>query len=110
MAKLNAGGDAPMYACRAWVNFNGIDGVVIRGSGNISGVVRVSEGVYDVSFQTPMQDINYAVSLSYSGEIGASGYVSPAPTSPSTFRIIFSDPNDGSRRADKSFVAVAIFR
>jgi hypothetical protein len=109
VAKLNAGGDAPMYACRAWVNFNGIDGVVIRGSGNVSGVARVSEGVYDVSFQTPMQDINYAVSLSYSGEIGAVGLVTP-PTSAGTVRLTFQYPTDGSRRADKSFVAVAIFR
>jgi hypothetical protein len=110
VAKLNAGGDAPMYACRAWVNFNGtINPVFIRGSGNISRVDRVSQGIYDVFFQTPMQDINYAVSLSYSGEIGAVGIVMP-PTSAGTVRLIFQYPTDGSRKADKSFVAVAIFR
>ena len=33
---LNAGGSAPIYACRAWVNFNGTGTVAIRGSGNVS--------------------------------------------------------------------------
>jgi len=27
---LNAGGSAPIYACRAWVNFNGTGTVAIR--------------------------------------------------------------------------------
>lgn len=106
-AKLNASGDAPMYACRAWVNFNGINGVVIRGSGNISGVVRESEGTYVVSFQTPMQDANYSVSLSYSNESNANGSVGPTFTAGSVrlrFQVNSTSP------ADKSIVSMAVFR
>lgn len=106
-AKLNASGDAPMYACRAWVNFNGINGVVIRGSGNVSGVVRESEGTYVVSFQTPMQDANYSVSLSYSNESNANGSVGPTFTAGSVrlrFQVNSTSP------ADKSIVSMAVFR
>jgi hypothetical protein len=57
---LNAGGDAPIYACRAWVNFDG-DTVTIRGSGNVSSVSRSATGVYTVNFTTAMPDVNYVV-------------------------------------------------
>jgi hypothetical protein len=35
---LNATGDAPIYACRAWVNFNGTSSPTINASGNVTGV------------------------------------------------------------------------
>ena len=107
-AKLNASGNAPMYACRAWVNFNGTTNPVgIRGSGNVSGVVRESEGTYVVSFQTPMQDANYSVSLSYSNESNANGSVGPTFTAGSVrlrFQVNSTSP------ADKSIVSMAVFR
>jgi hypothetical protein len=31
-------GTAPLYMCRAWVNFNGTGTVAIRGSGNVSSI------------------------------------------------------------------------
>lgn len=107
VAKLNAGGDAPMYACRAWVNFNGtVTPVVIRGSGNISGVERVSEGTYTVSFQTPMQDANYSVSLSCSNESNATGSVGPITAGSVRLRFQVNSTSP----ADKSIVSMAIFR
>jgi len=57
---LNATGDAPVYACRAWVNFNGTNGN-IRASGNVSSVSRTGTGVYTVNFATAMPDTNYVV-------------------------------------------------
>jgi hypothetical protein len=56
---LNAGGSAPIYACRAWVNFNGTNGS-IRASGNVSSVTRNGTGDYTVNFTTAMPDANYA--------------------------------------------------
>jgi len=57
---LNASGSAPVYACRAWVNFNGTGTVAIRGSGNVSSITDNGVGNYTVNFTTPMEDVNYA--------------------------------------------------
>ena len=58
---LNATGDAPIYACRAWVNFNGTGTVAIRASGNVSSITDNGVGDYTVNFTTAMQDANYAI-------------------------------------------------
>jgi hypothetical protein len=58
---LNASGSAPIYACRAWVNFNGQGTVAIRASGNVSSITDNSVGNYTVNFTTAMPDANYAV-------------------------------------------------
>lgn len=58
---LNATGDAPIYACRAWVNFNGTGTVAIRASGNVSSITDNGTGSYAVNFATAMPDANYAV-------------------------------------------------
>ena len=62
------GSAAPVYGCRAWVNFNGSaytnvggeDRCILLGSGNISKVVRVQAGQYEVHFETAMPDAYYA--------------------------------------------------
>lgn len=59
---LNASGDAPIYACRAWVNFNGTGTVAIRASGNVSSITDNGVGDYTVNFTTAMPDINYSAS------------------------------------------------
>ena len=58
---LNASGSAPIYACRAWVNFNGTDTVAIRASGNVSSITDNGVGAYTVNFTTAMPDVNYSV-------------------------------------------------
>lgn len=59
---VNATGDAPIYACRAWVNFDGqTTPPTIRSSGNVSSVTRTSTGIYVVNFTTALPDGNYAV-------------------------------------------------
>ena len=60
---INAGGDAPIYACRAWVNFNGTGTVAIRGSGNVSSITDNGTGDYTVNFATAMSDANYGFSI-----------------------------------------------
>jgi len=43
---LNATGLAPIYACRAWVNFDGTGTVAIRASGNVSSITDNGTGRY----------------------------------------------------------------
>ncbi|AHX01178.1 putative tail protein [Nitrincola phage 1M3-16] len=74
---LNATGDAPIYACRAWVNFDGTTTPpTIRASGNVSSVVRNGTGDYTVNFITPMQDTSYTTLV-------AAGLVLPSSTTAS---------------------------
>ena len=68
---LSAAGSAPIYACRAWVNFNGTGTVAIRGSGNVSSITDNGNGDYTVNFSTAMQDSNY--NLNVTGNSVANG-------------------------------------
>jgi hypothetical protein len=63
---LNATGSAPLYACRAWVNFDGST-ATIRASGNVSSITDNGVGDYTVNFTSAMPDANYAVVISSSG-------------------------------------------
>lgn len=59
---FNATGGAPVYACRAWVNFNGTGTVAIRASGNVSSITDNGTGDYTVNFATALPDANFSVS------------------------------------------------
>jgi hypothetical protein len=56
-------GTAPIYPCRAWVNFNGTGTVAIRASGNVSSITDSGVGLYDVNFTTAMTDANYGIAV-----------------------------------------------
>ena len=61
LSKLNiAEGEAPIFAARAWVNFNGSTGE-IRKSGNIASIVRVGHGGYSGTFTKPMPHADYVI-------------------------------------------------
>ena len=70
-AKLDGAqtGLAPIYGCRAWVNFDGntgatVDGefrCTIRSSGNVSKVVRSTAGTFVIHFATALPNNDYAV-------------------------------------------------
>jgi hypothetical protein len=62
-AKLNGAqsGSAPIYAARAWVNFNGSGTVAISASGNVSSITDNASGDYTVNFTTAMSDANYCI-------------------------------------------------
>ena len=57
----NASGSAPIYSCRAWVNFNGTGTVAIRASGNVSSITDNGTGDYTLNFSSALPDGNYAV-------------------------------------------------
>jgi hypothetical protein len=57
---LNASGSAPLYVCRAWVNFNGTGTVAIRASGNVTSITDNGTGYYTINLTTAMPDANYA--------------------------------------------------
>ena len=63
LTQFNASGSAPVYACRAWVNFNGTGTVAIRASGNVSSITDNNVGDYTVNFTTAMSDANFSVSI-----------------------------------------------
>ena len=63
LSQFNASGSAPVYACRAWVNFNGTGTVAIRASGNVSSITDNGTGAYRVNFTTAMPDANYSISV-----------------------------------------------
>ena len=59
---LNAGGNAPISACRSWIYFNGATNPpTILSSFNVLSVAQVSSGVWDITFITDMPHANYAV-------------------------------------------------
>jgi hypothetical protein len=53
-------GTAPIYPCRAWVNFDGTGTVAIRASGNVTSITDNGTGDYTVNFTTAMPDTSYA--------------------------------------------------
>lgn len=58
---LNVSGDAPMFACRAWVNFNGTGTVAIRASGNVSSITDNGAGDYTINLTTALIDADFSV-------------------------------------------------
>jgi hypothetical protein len=54
-------GTAPVYAARAWVNFNGTGTIAIRASSNVSSLTDNGTGNYTVNLTTSMTDANYSV-------------------------------------------------
>lgn len=71
LTQFNASGSAPVYACRAWVNFNGTGTVAIRASGNVSSITDNGTGDYTINFTTAMADANYATNAICSPSIGS---------------------------------------
>lgn len=78
-AKLDGGqsGSAPIYAARAWVNFNGTGTVAIRASGNVSSITDNGTGDYTANFTNALVDTNYAANYSI-GELNTN-YWGPIP-------------------------------
>lgn len=73
---LNATGEAPVYACRAWVNFKGIDTVAINASGNVLSITDNGTGDYTINFDKPMPHTNYCLVGTASQGSTASGATS----------------------------------
>jgi hypothetical protein len=110
-AKLNATGSAPIYACRAWVNFSGIGTVTIRASGNVSSITDNGTGDYTVNFTTAMPDRNYGVSVCSSSDslTSMSNFVEGSEAVLLTTSVRIATTDGGTKR-DRSFVSAQIFR
>jgi hypothetical protein len=111
---FNASGSAPVYACRAWVNFDGTGTVAIRASGNVSSITDNGTGDYTVNFTTAMPDANYCATVGFGNDSGSSGtgcYISKVGTTRTTSAIrVHSARPDNNTFADSSDANVSIFR
>jgi hypothetical protein len=113
---LNATGSAPIYACRAWVNFDGTGTVAIRASGNVSSITDNGVGNYTVNFTTAMPDANYCAvgSSTLNSSTNTKGVWSAQSYATTSLGIVCSAAVSGyvvsSTNADHPFVNVAIFR
>jgi len=107
---FNASGSAPVYACRAWVNFDGTNGS-IRASGNVSSVTRNGTGDYTVNFTTAMPDANYAfIGQSSHNSSSTTMVVQSDTTLPTTSAVRFFVMNAGASLQDRTFVNISVFR
>jgi hypothetical protein len=111
LSLFNASGSAPVYACRAWVNFDGFSGS-IRASGNVSSVTYNGTGQSTVNFATAMQDTNYsAVCSAHSAGFGRQSNAFPYYLGYSAGSLIVWYGNTINAAAENmSHVNVAVFR
>ena len=103
-------GTAPLYMCRAWVNFNGTGTVAIRASGNVSSITDNGSGDYKVNFTTAMPDTNYTLSgvtLDIVGLVNVDTTIGSMLTSSVEISVV--DSRTGNK-SDYSFVGLAVFR
>jgi hypothetical protein len=113
--KFNSGfgSVATAYGCRAWVNFNGVGTVAIRGSGNVSSITDNGTGDYTVNFATAMPDTNYSLAGT-TGNNTTSQQVVMQPinlTAPATTSVRIQTPSaDGSLIGDPTSVSLNVFR
>lgn len=110
---LNASGSAPMYACRAWGNFNGTGTPAFRASGNCSSITDNGTGDYTITMTTAMPDANYVIVVSgNSGNDDAAGsrndWYTARPLTSSTFRLYVYD--QAGTASDSQVIMFSVFR
>jgi hypothetical protein len=118
---LNADNSPPIYACRAWVNFDGTKDTTgatstantnrqIRASGNVTSVLRNGTGDYTITFTTAMPDSHYAfvATNAYRNAGSAETAVSTSQTS-SACTIATADIGTHAQ-VDVAVASLAIFR
>jgi len=105
-------GTAPVYAARAWVNFNGTGTVAIRASGNVSSITDNGTGDYTVNFTTAMADANYSAVGTAGFSTASRLYIlqSQYAAAPTTSALRLTVAGDTSTALDPDFVNIAIFR
>jgi hypothetical protein len=122
-AKLNGAqtGSAPIYGCRAWVNFDGTRNeadtgastnganVKIRASGNVTSVLKNAVGDYTVTFTTAMVDRNYSA-VTGNGSNTAGYLCLGAGTTPTSSAYRLTTWTSFSVQADGAEIYVSIFR
>jgi hypothetical protein len=110
---LNAAGPAPLYACRAWVNFDGTGTVAIRASGNVSSITDHGTGKYTINFTTALEDADYCAVAAFTtgsttNPAGQDGQAIPVVYAAGSIRMLMSDGSGTDR--DPTIASIAIFR
>ena len=111
-ATATVSGSAPMFMCRAWVNFvgnGGVGGATINGSGNIASVTKNSTGNYTITFSTAMPIAGYAITscaTAYSGNQASTVAVSSRSTSSV---VVLTGIGNSAGAVDAAEVYIAIF-
>lgn len=108
-----------VYTAKAWVSFNGVGTVGIRGSGNVSSITDNGVADYTINFNYAFSDANYAVSLSSQPDRSSYGIGAPIihpsfnPTT-SGVRVVnyFQDDNNNAvyYGTDSPYYHVIVFR
>lgn len=117
---LIADGTAPVYGCRAWVNFDGTRDTsgasstantnrLIRESGNVTSVLRNSTGNFTVTFATPMPDANYVYTVGGGTISGGDTCIMQHVTSTTT-SVRFATVNTTPTAADRNMNLLMVFR
>lgn len=78
---LNASGDAPVSACRAWLSVNTVTSTILQ-SFNIASFVKTTTGQFEITFTTPMPHQNY---VAFTNSITVKGGAATSNTIGSTF-------------------------
>jgi len=123
-ARLNQGnqtGSAPMFGARAWVNFDatrnasgGTDALntnrFILSGGNVSTVLKNSDGNYTITFSTAMPDANYCTLVTGRGDGAGAAIGMIAETSPiyttTQVKIRFINTAASNRNVDMGCVVI----
>ncbi len=105
---LNATGSAPVFACRAWVNFNGTGTVAIRSAGNVTSITDTGVGSYTVNFSVALPDANYAA-LASDGGSGNNSLAMTTGASTSSVQVRLQVATTAALQ-DSATVNVAVFR
>jgi len=116
-------GTAPLYMCRAWVNFDGTlaSPITPRAGGNVTNITKNSTGNYTLNFTTAMPDANYVVTASSTLDLAATadtvtvGVVAAnetsAPNLKTTTQVtIGTSVSGGLPATDCAEIYIAIFR
>jgi hypothetical protein len=115
---LNATGSAPIYACRAWVNFDGTAATPsITSSGNVSSITDHGTGDYTVNFDTAMPTENFCFlatpsasdANSVPGAVVQSGGSSGGDFTRTTTSIRFENRRTSTGALSDARINVAIF-
>ena len=104
-------GTAPLYMCRAWVNFNGTGTVAIRGSGNVTSITDNGTGDYTVNYTTAIVDANYSANLAAaSSALGNNLCIRISGSTVSTSNVRVTIASGTATLADCETVCVSVFR
>lgn len=122
-------GTAPIFGCRAWVNFDGTKDTsgaastantnrLIIASGNVASVLRNGTGDYTITFTTAMPDEKYSVvfGAGFTGGAAGTGRLAAVsiregnPVLAASCRITTQLANGSANQIDVQTVTVSVFR